>query len=230
MNLKKIVLPLLLCTGLTVSVNSYASEFSAIMGILAKTYGVDIDMQDIQGVMQGLSEDQLDAIIGNYGYGTINNSNKDLKDREWSPESWDDALKGLSGGNDQRYQELLSAYQEDHPSLSQDDFSKGSSDVYATDYQQMVATNQAANVHASYAFEEVNEHLETIKKLSDEIEHTDNQKAISDLNARINTEEAYLQVEQIKAISVMNEQLAQGQASEIVSRSEASKFNQIPEE
>lgn len=230
MNLKRVILSIILSLILSVPVNSSASQFSAIMGILAKTYGVDIDLKDIQGTMQGLSEDQLDAIIGNYGYGDILNSDKDLEDREWSPESWDDALQGLSGGNDQRYQELVNAYQKDHPLLSQEDFKKGSSDVFATDYQQMVATNQAANVHASYAFEETNEHLETIKKLSEEIEHTDNQKAISDLNARINTEVAYLQVEQIKAISVMNEQMAQSQASEIIGRSEASKFNQIPEE
>lgn len=230
MKIKKILLPALLSVGIGLSVNSYASSAGDIISILEKTYGVDVDIKDIEGTVEGLSEDQLNAIIGNYGYGDLLNSNEDLQKREWSADTWDDALQGLSGGNSDRYQELVSAYKEDHPSLSPEEVSQGSSDVYATDYQQIVDTNQAANVHASYAFEEVNKHLETINELSQKIEETENTKAIADLTARINAEIAYLQVEQIKAISVMNEQLAQGQASEIVNRSEASKFNQIPEE
>jgi type IV secretion system protein VirB5 len=230
MRFKKIIFPFLLCLGLGLSSQTYASEFTEIMNILGKTYGVDVNLEDIQGAMQGLSEDQLDAITRNYGYGDILNSDDDLEKREWSADTWDDALQGLSGGNSDRYQELLNSYQQDHPSLEHDEVAKGSTEVYATDYQQMVNTNQAANVHASYAFEEVNKHLETINELSKKIEEAENTKAIADLTARINAEIAYLQVEQIKAISVMNEQLAQGQASEIVNRSEASKFNQVPEE
>lgn len=230
MRFKKILFPFLLCLSLGLSSHTYANEFSQIMSILSKTYGVDVDMEDIQGAMQGLSEDQLDAIIGHYDYGSLLNSDDDLEKREWSADTWDDALQGLSGGNSDRYQELLSSYQQDHPSLEHDEVVKGSSEVYATDYQQMVDTNQAANVHASYAFEEVNKHLEIINELSQKIEEAENTKAIADLTARINAEIAYLQVEQIKAISVMNEQLAQGQASEIVNRSQASKFNQVPEE
>ena len=230
MKVIKLISPLLLSLALSTAVNSYASSAGDIISILEKTYGVDVDIKDIEGTVQGLSENQLNAIIGNYGYGDILNSAQDLDKREWSADTWDDALQGLSGGNDQRYQELVSAYKDQHPSLSQEEVSKGSSEVYAADYQQMVATNQAANVQASYAFEEVNEHLETINELSQKIEEAENSKAIADLTARINTEIAYLQVEQIKAISILNEQMAQGHATSIVNRSEASKFNQIPEE
>lgn len=228
--MNKLFSSILLSLSLGLAVNSYASSAGDIISILEKTYGIDVDIKDIEGTIQGLSEEQLNAIIGNYGYGDLLNGADDLEKREWSADTWDDALKGLSGGNSDRYQELLNSYQENHPSLSQEEVSKGSSEVYATDYQQMVETNQAANVQASYAFEEVNEHLETINELSKKIEEAQNSKAIADLTARINTEIAYLQVEQIKAISVLNEQMAQGQASTIVNRSEASKFNQIPEE
>jgi type IV secretion system protein VirB5 len=226
----KLFSSVLLSLSLGLAVNSYASSAGDIISILEKTYGIDVDIKDIEGTIQGLSEEQLNAIIGNYGYGDLLNGTDDLEKREWSADTWDDALQGLSGGNSDRYQELLNDYQQNHPSLSQEEVSKGSSEVYATDYQQMVQTNQAANVQASYAFEEVNEHLETINELSQKIEEAENSKAIADLTARINTEIAYLQVEQIKAISVLNEQMAQGQASSIVNRSEASKFNQIPEE
>lgn len=237
MSVNKLFSSIVLSLALGLVVNSYASSAGDIISILEKTYGIDVDIKDIESTTQGiqdqiktLSNDQLDAIIGSYGYGDLLNGAGDLEKREWSADTWDDALKGLSGGNSDRYQELLNSYQENHPSLSQEEVSKGSSEVYATDYQQMVETNQAANVQASYAFEEVNEHLETINELSQKIEEAQNSKAIADLTARINTEIAYLQVEQIKAISVLNEQMAQGQATAIVNRSEASKFNQIPEE
>lgn len=230
MRVIKLISPLVLSIALSTAVNSYASSAGDVINILEKTYGVDLDIQDIEGSIEGLSEDQLNAIIGSYGYGDLLNGSQDLEKRKWSADTWDDALQGLSGGNDQRYQELVSAYKDQHPSLSKDEVSKGSSDVYAADYQQMVETNQAANVQASYAFEEVNEHLDNINELSKKIEEAENSKAIADLNARINAEIAYLQVEQIKAISILNEQMAQGHSTSIVNRSEASKFNQIPEE
>ena len=230
MSVNKLFSSIVLSLALGLVVNSYASSAGDIISILEKTYGIDVDIKDIEGTIQGLSEEQLSAIIGNYGYGDLLNGAGDLEKREWSADTWDDALKGLSGGNSDRYQELLNDYQQNHPSLTQEEVSKGSSEVYAADYQQMVETNQAANVQASYAFEEVNEHLETINELSKKIEEAENSKSIADLTARINAEIAYLQVEQIKAISVLNEQMAQGQASSIVNRSEASKFNQIPEE
>lgn len=209
--------------------SAIASDASDIINILEETYGVDVNMQTIQTELQGLSEKQLDAIIGTNNYGSLGNSNQDLTEREWSPESWDDALKGLSGGNEERYQELVKSYQEAHPSLSSEEASQGLSAPYATDYQQRVKTNQAANVQASYAFDDTNEHLKNIKEISDEIDKTDNTKKIQDLNARLNTEIAYLQVEVIKGIAVMNQQMAQQQASQIVDQTAASKFNTIPE-
>ncbi len=99
----------------------------------------------------------------------------------------------------------------------------------ATDYQQQVDTNQAASTHATYAFNETNKHLENIDALSKQINETSDTKHIQDLNARMNAEIAYLQVEIIKGIAVMNQQMAQQQATEIHERTEAAKFNQIPD-
>ncbi len=209
--------------------SAYASDASDIITILEETEGVDFDMKSIQTALQGLSEKQLDAIIGMNNYGVLHNSNQDLTEREWSPDSWQDALQGLSGGNEDRYKQLVETYQKDHPSLSTEEASQGLSAPYATDYQQRVETNQAANVQASYAFNDTNEHLKNIKEISDEIDKTDNTKKIQDLNARLNTEIAYLQVEVIKGVAVMNQQLAQQQASQIVDQTAASKFNTIPD-
>ena len=83
--------------------------------------------------------------------------------------------------------------------------------------------------HASYSFEEVNKHLDTINELSKKINEDSNPKAVAEINARINAEVAYLQVEQIKSLAVLNEQIAQDQASSLVNDKAASEFNQIPD-
>lgn len=84
--------------------------------------------------------------------------------------------------------------------------------------------------HASYSYEEVNKHLDNIKELSSKINTAENDKAIAEINARINAEVAYLQVEQIKSVAILNEQIAQEQASGLVHEKAASEFNQIPEQ
>lgn len=217
----------LVCFSLMFSFPVFADENTAI---LLKMLSVETDMDIIQGVLQTLSDSQLEAIIGHYGYGEILNDTASLKDREWSPDTWASALDVLSGGNNDRYNELLESYKNAHPTLTQEEVSKGSSSAYATDYQQMVATNQASSTQASYAFNDTNTHLENIKAISDRIEQSDNTKSTEDLIARMNAEIAYLQVEQIKGLAVINQQLAQQQASELVNRKAAAEFNKIPEE
>ncbi len=214
-----------------------ASDASTIIKILADTYSLQAAQLPYLELLNGLSEDQLEVLTsvleaetGHYDYGKILNSDEDLTNREWSPSDWQSALQGLSGGNPDRYQELLEQYIKDHPSVSIDDMKLGVSDSYATDYQQTVQVNQAANVQASYEFNDINEHLKNIKTISNEIEGADNEKAISDLNVRMNTEIAYLMVEEIKMLSLLNQQYAQSIASQLVDKISASKFNQLPKE
>lgn len=233
---KPVLLNILLILGLGFPLVSQAGGAGDIISILEKTYGIDEDMLDSDNIMAGLqgdlkelSDSQLDAIIGNYGYGNLLNSSEDLAKRQWSPNTWSDALNG-TGSNSDNYQALVNDYQEEHPSLSREEVSEGASDAYAQDYQQMVENNQAANVQATYTFNELNEHLDNIKEISEELEKTDGTKATADLNVRMNTEIAYLMVEQIKATTVLNEQVAQMQSSRIVDRTGAAQVNQIPDE
>ena len=68
---------------------------------------------------------QYKAITGNYGWGDLGNNLNDLRDRQWSANNWEDALKGLSGGNSKRYSQLWNQYKANHLILSEEDFSKG---------------------------------------------------------------------------------------------------------
>ena len=188
--------------------------------------GYQIAMKGYEEIMQGDINSQLKSITGTNTLGSLLNGESDQEAREWSPEEW---AQAVAGGNNDRYNELLKSYQDLHPTLNTSEASSGISSSYATDYQQQVDTNQAANTQATYAFNDTNKHLENIKTLSDEIDKAEDTKHIEDLNARLNTEIAYLQVEVIKGLAVVNEQLAQQQATEIHDRTEAAKFNQIPE-
>lgn len=188
--------------------------------------GYQLTMKELQTAMQGDIASQLTAMTGITDLGSLLNGEEEQDARKWSPSEW---AQVVSGGNGARYQELLEQYQKMHPTLSTSEASEGMSSANATDYQQQVETNQAASSQATYAFNNSNAHLETINNLAEKINEESDTKRIQDLNARMNAEIAYLQVEVIKGIAVMNQQMAQQQATDIHDRTEAAKFNQIPE-
>lgn len=165
---------------------------------------------------------------GHYGYGTILNSDDDLKNREWSPDNWQDALKGLSGGNPARYQQLVSNYKNANPTLSENDYEKGASKDKAIRYEKDIKTNQAVNVNTSYAFNDIKQHLENVHELSADIEKTENTKAAMDLNSRLLVELAYIQAQELKMQTLMNEQMAQTAADDIAEETAAAKYNAPP--
>lgn len=165
---------------------------------------------------------------GHYGFGDLLNGTQDLVKRQWSPNNWDDALKGLSGGNPARYEQLLAEYKQNHPTLSQSDYEKGESATNAIIYQQDVNTNRAASVNATYAFNTINKQLANVHELSAQIEKAKNTKAAMDLNSRLLTQVAYIQIQELKMQTVVNQQLAQSASDKIASQTAAAKFNRLP--
>lgn len=166
---------------------------------------------------------------GHYGFGQMLNSDQDLQSREWSPDDWHSAISGLSGGNSDRYKQLQQQYQDDHPNnLSQDQFANGSSKEQAQTYNQAVQTNQAATVNSSYAFNDIKTHLDNIHQLSKQIDNAQNTKAAVDLDTRMQAEMAYVNVQELKQMAIMNEQLANRQSGDISEESQNAKFNTLP--
>jgi len=165
---------------------------------------------------------------GHYGFGNLFNSAEDLNNREWSPDNWKDTLNGLSGGNPARYHQLLQAYQNAHPALSQSEFEKGESAENAKRYESEVKTNQAVSVNTTYAFNDIKTHLTSIHTLSEQIEKAQNTKAAVDLNSRLLAEMAYIQVQELKMQTVLNEHEAAASDSSLSSQSDAAKFNRLP--
>lgn len=167
---------------------------------------------------------------GHYGFGNLFNSPVYTAHREWSPDNWQEVLQGLAGGNPARYQQLVSQYQHDNPTLSLSDFNKGESADNGQIYQAQIQNNQAANVTASYAFNNIKNHIEHIEEISNQIESAPNEKSATDLNTRMNAEIAYTQVEVLKQLALMNEQTAERNENQIKYETANAKFDRLPDE
>lgn len=205
------------------------AEISHVMeevSVLKKSYE---SLQDQAKTLQS----QYDAITGNYKWGNWQNDADSIKQQfEWAPSNWKTALNNLAGGNSARYQELLNQYQNNHPVLSQDAYSKGADENLSGEYQNQVATTQASSATASGEFNDINTHLDELQKLGSEIENSKTNitlKSAVDLNSRIELEVAYISMEELRMQAVLNQQTSEISASKIAEASEASQFNQAGE-
>lgn len=180
------------------------------------------------------SKSQLDGInrlkdfnSGSYGFGSLENGMDELRNWQSSADNWDDALKNISGGNKERYAELVRAYEAAHPTISEAEYSKGASPERLAQYRQNKAVNRAASVETTYAFNEVNKHLKSIHTLSSQIEKAPNTKSAVDLNSRLIAELAYIEVLNLKLQTLISQQLAQSGANELADESEMIRFNTL---
>lgn len=220
------------------SVQSFAlpvEDFGAYVHMAQELSQLEKEYQVLQDAYKNAQAqlDQQKQLVsnsqGHYGFGSLQNGAGDLQNREWSPSTWNAALQGLSGGNSQRYQQLLSEYKTNHPSLSPSEFEKGASSSVSQMYQQQIQTNQAASVNATYAFNDIEQSLKNVQALSAQIEKSQNTKASMDLNARLVAEVAYIQIQELKMQALINEQLAQRSADQINGETQSAKFNRLPD-
>lgn len=180
---------------------------------------------------------QLDSInqlknfnSGHYQFGDLHNSLSDLKDRQWSPNTWDEALHNVAGGNPDRYKELVKAYEQKHKTLDDASFEKGASKEKLALYKEAIEVNKAASVEGTYSYNEINKHLKMVHDLSAQIEKAPNTKSAVDLNSRLLAEIAYIQTQNLKMQTLISQQIAQGGVNDIASDSQIARFNRLPDE
>lgn len=174
-------------------------------------------------------KEQYSSITGNYGWGNWQNSQRDLTDHEWAAGDWHSALAGMAGGNPARYQQLLNQYKQSHPTLDQNTYQQGTDKGLAANYQQQVQTNQASHTTATYEFNDINKHLQTLYQLGQQIENASKNKDLKsavDLNSRIELEVAYISTEELRMQTLLNQQMAEQQSSQIAMENEKAIYNQ----
>jgi type IV secretion system protein VirB5 len=182
------------------------------------------------------AKSQLDSLnnlkqlnSGSYGFGDLENGFDSLQSWQSSADNWNDALKNISGGNQERYAELVKAYEAAHPSLTDAELNRGASLAQSTQYTQNKTLNRAASVETTYAFNEINKRLKSIHTLSSKIEKASNTKSAVDLNSRLIAELAYIEVLNLKLQTLISQQLVQNGASALTDDSELIRFNTLPD-
>ena len=160
---------------------------------------------------------------GHSGFGRLHNSLADLQQRQ-SADSWRETLKGVSGGNPERYRELVTAYEKQHATLNKTQFSRGAVPHRVARFEEERQITQAASIESEVAFNDINVSLQRIHALSEEIEKAESTKAAIDLNSRLLTEIAYLAVQNLKAQSLINQQLAMKGSSNLTDEAELAQY------
>ena len=220
------------CLVLLFPLSAYASipviDFASIENLL---HNYSMLKQQYEAMRQQIDvvKQLKQAAIGHYGLGGLLNDEQSFTNRQWSPGRWQDALQGLAGGNPERYQQLLTLYKKDNPTISQQQFERASTAAAAQQYQHNIEVNRAATVNASYAFDTVKQHLATIHTISEQIDKTDNTKAAVDLNSRLIAELAYIHTQELKMQVMLNQQMARTSADRLDQQSDAAVFNTLKE-
>ena len=164
---------------------------------------------------------------GHYGYGELSNGFDSLQSWQSPVSSWQDALQNLSGGNPSRYRELVDAYEKNHPNLNESDYARYTTPERVAQFKEDKAVNRAVKVQTTESYNEINRHMATLHKLSKQIEKTDNTKGAIDLNSRLVTELAFIQLMSLRLQTLMNQQVSQESLSELQDRAEMARFNSL---
>ncbi|KTD20123.1 type IV secretion system protein [Legionella londiniensis] len=165
---------------------------------------------------------------GHYGFGDLNNGLDALQSWQSPVSTWQDALHNLSGGNPERYQALIDAYEKNHPSLSESNYARYTTSEKAARFKEDKAVNRAVQVQTTQSYNEINQHIAALHKLSQQIEKTANTKGAIDLNSRLITELGFIQLMSLRLQALMSQQIAQESLSELQDRAEMVQFNRLP--
>jgi type IV secretion system protein VirB5 len=165
---------------------------------------------------------------GHYGFGDLNNDLDTLQSWQSPVSTWQDALQNLSGGNSSRYKELVNAYEKNHPTLNESSYAQNTTPTQAARFKEDKAVNRAVLVQTTESYNEINKHMEALHKLSKQIEKTANTKGAIDLNSRLITELAFIQLMSLRLQALMSQQTAQDSLSELQDRAESARFNRLP--
>ncbi len=183
---------------------------------------------------QQQTKNQLDSInslrnmnSGHYGFGELSNGLDTLQSWQSPASTWQDALQNLSGGNPSRYQALVDAYEKNHPALNEATYARNTTPENAARFKEDKAVNRAVQVQTTDSYNEINRHMAALHKLSKQIEKTPNTKGAIDLNSRLVTELAFIQLTSLRLQTLMSQQVAQESLSELQDRADMVRFNRL---
>lgn len=204
------------------------AETQQDLDVLNETLAQGLTLKD----QLATAKQQYSAMVGQYGAGTWNMQGQNfINNWQTGATTWQQQLQGLSGGNQARYQELLSQYKDSNDSMSEEEFHKTFSAATSKALTNQVNTNQAAGTASQQTFENVNAYVTDLKSLGDQVEDSaknPNSKSAIDINTRAQIENGLINSQMVLAQTVSNNMAASNQAASIASAVQAAKFNADP--
>ncbi|MCX7116932.1 MAG: hypothetical protein NTW94_03325 [Legionellales bacterium] len=180
------------------------------------------------------AQSQLDQLTqlksmnsGHYGFGDLNNNLDSLQSWQSPVSTWQDALQNLSGGNPDRYQTLVEAYEKNHPTLNEANYARSTTPEHAARFKEDKAVNRAVRVQTTESYNDINKHMAALQKLAQQIEKTPNTKGAIDLNSRLVTELGFIQLTSLRLQALMSQQVSQDSLSELQDSAEMAQFNRF---
>lgn len=190
-----------------------ADMLKALLALQGIQTDMLVDTGNIFDVNQAISEfseaqlkqleDQWAALTKAYG---MSSTNMEKEARLWSSDEWSAVLNQASGGNNQRFVQLMEAYADKYPILEPGGGQNMNTNaLIKNNYTDKGKTLNAALATSEYVYNDINPR---IKRLEDILAYVDdegknqNEKAAMDLNSRMVAELAFIQLEMLKMQSV----------------------------
>lgn len=122
-------------------------------------------------------------------------------------------------------------YEQDNGMLQPKQFEMGSTQALAKIYALDLKTNQIVTTLAAQPFNRIDQHVEALNVLTKKIDASDNKniKSAIDLNTRMTSEGALIQIDMIQLLSLLVQQTARVEARTLNYQSLQTKFNQTSE-
>jgi type IV secretion system protein VirB5 len=253
----------ILAFSIAVTNPAQASVIGKIFGVLknaasgiAKQYGVNLEtlnttIDQLETVKEEIevakstynqAKGQLDTLKEmkelahkKYGWGDVLNSTQDLRKLQYSASTWDETITNVDKNSD-RYKKLLEHYTKQHYDISDDDFKKGGSSKQLEQYKYAKLVTANADAQATTTYNDINKRFENIHQLTKKIEKADNPKSATDLNSRLVAENANIQTEVLRQMTILNKQSAlsnekklQQEAKEAREKAERREFEKLPD-
>lgn len=194
---------LILMFFLLLPYNVYAFDITAILNIIGKVYGVNLEMKDLNADSLDQLKNLHDSLTGTHHYGS---QDYDSHAYVWDADKWQDvmALAHEQGGSGE-LGDVISRLADDFP---MDDSLNSSNDLENDYYRLEAQTALASRAAAELSYQQAVREEKTIERLHADIDKTEDAKSSADLANRLLAENTLTAVQQTKLLSVIAQQSA----------------------
>ena len=156
-------------------------------------------------------------------------SANELKNHQWSNDSWSDVLENKAGGQpgfadaQRKYADMYSIQRPEN--IASTRTGEGGK-LARTYYEQSGQISRSALAASSYSFDQVNNHIKNLNRILAKLENSPSEKAAIDLNARLIAELGFIQLEMLRQQNIQTQLIATHTQGEVNSLSDRSQFMQ----